>query len=67
MYLSDIHTVSVNLAGLPGLSLPCGFSKAGLPIGLQLIGKAFHESELLSVAHQFERAHDFAQRFPIVT
>jgi aspartyl-tRNA(Asn)/glutamyl-tRNA(Gln) amidotransferase subunit A len=67
MYLSDIHTVSINLAGLPGLSLPCGFSKAGLPIGLQLIGKAFHEFELLSVAHQFERAHDFVQRFPIVT
>jgi aspartyl-tRNA(Asn)/glutamyl-tRNA(Gln) amidotransferase subunit A len=64
MYLSDICTVSVNLAGLPALSIPCGFSEAGLPIGLQLIGKAFHESELLSIAYAFEKVHDFAQRFP---
>ncbi|MDR3317765.1 MAG: Asp-tRNA(Asn)/Glu-tRNA(Gln) amidotransferase subunit GatA [Puniceicoccales bacterium] len=64
MYLSDVCTVAISLAGLPGLSIPCGFSQAGLPIGLQLIGKAFHEHELLSVAYQFEKAHDFAQRFP---
>jgi aspartyl-tRNA(Asn)/glutamyl-tRNA(Gln) amidotransferase subunit A len=66
MYLSDFYTVSVNLVGLPGLSIPCGFSKTGLPIGLQFIGKTFRESELLSIAHQFEKAHDFAQRLPIV-
>jgi aspartyl-tRNA(Asn)/glutamyl-tRNA(Gln) amidotransferase subunit A len=64
MYLGDIYTASVNLAGLPALSISCGFSKAGLPIGVQFIGKAFCESELLSVAHRFEKAHDFAQRFP---
>ncbi|MDR2807220.1 MAG: Asp-tRNA(Asn)/Glu-tRNA(Gln) amidotransferase subunit GatA [Puniceicoccales bacterium] len=64
MYLSDICTVSVNLAGLPALSIPCGFSEAGLPIGLQFIGKAFHEQELLSIAHIFEKEHDFNQRFP---
>ncbi|MDR1591145.1 MAG: Asp-tRNA(Asn)/Glu-tRNA(Gln) amidotransferase subunit GatA [Puniceicoccales bacterium] len=64
MYLEDIYTVAVNLAGLPGISIPCGFSKVGLPIGFQLIGRAFHESELLSVAHQFEIAHDFYRCFP---
>jgi aspartyl-tRNA(Asn)/glutamyl-tRNA(Gln) amidotransferase subunit A len=64
MYLGDIYTVSVNLAGLPALSICCGFSKAGLPIGVQFIGKAFCESELLSVAYPFEKAHDFSQRFP---
>ncbi|MDR0418286.1 MAG: Asp-tRNA(Asn)/Glu-tRNA(Gln) amidotransferase subunit GatA [Puniceicoccales bacterium] len=67
MYLSDICTVSVNLSGLPALSIPCGFSKAGLPIGLQFIGKAFHESELMSIAYLFEKAHDFALRFPSIT
>jgi aspartyl-tRNA(Asn)/glutamyl-tRNA(Gln) amidotransferase subunit A len=64
MYLSDICTVSVSLAGLPALSIPCGFSKANLPIGFQLIGKYFHEQEILSTAYVFEREHDFAHRFP---
>ncbi|MDR1435169.1 MAG: Asp-tRNA(Asn)/Glu-tRNA(Gln) amidotransferase subunit GatA [Puniceicoccales bacterium] len=64
MYMGDICTVAVSLAGLPALSIPCGFSKAGLPIGVQLIGKAFHEHELLSVAYSFEKAHDFIRRFP---
>jgi len=56
MYLSDICTINVNLAGLPGLSMPCGFTSAGLPVGLQLIGKAFDEQNLLSYAHACESA-----------
>jgi aspartyl-tRNA(Asn)/glutamyl-tRNA(Gln) amidotransferase subunit A len=64
MYLSDIYTIGVNLAGLPGLSIPCGFSKGGLPIGLQLIGQPFKEAELLSIAHTYDRAHDWATRHP---
>ena len=54
MYLSDIFTISANLAGLPALSVPCGFNEEGLPIGLQLIGKPFDEATLLRVAYAFE-------------
>lgn len=64
MYLNDIFTVSVNLTGLPGISLPCGFSSEGLPIGLQLIGKPFGEGEMLAIARQFEGAHEFASLHP---
>jgi len=56
MYLSDIYTISVNLAGIPAISLPCGFSKAGLPIGLQIIGRAFEEETVLRAAHAYEQA-----------
>ena len=57
MYLSDIFTISCNLAGIPGVSLPCGFTKSPkLPIGLQLLGKPFGEETLLSLAHNYERA-----------
>jgi aspartyl-tRNA(Asn)/glutamyl-tRNA(Gln) amidotransferase subunit A len=56
MYLSDIFTLSANLAGIPALSVPCGVSKAGLPIGLQLSGRHFGEAVLLQVAHQYEQA-----------
>jgi aspartyl-tRNA(Asn)/glutamyl-tRNA(Gln) amidotransferase subunit A len=56
MYLSDIFTLPVNLAGLPGLSLPSGLDEGRLPIGLQLIGKHFDEAQLLHIAHAFERA-----------
>jgi aspartyl-tRNA(Asn)/glutamyl-tRNA(Gln) amidotransferase subunit A len=56
MYLNDVLTIPVNLAGLPGLSVPAGFTAAGLPIGLQLIGRAFEEATLLRVAHAYERA-----------
>jgi len=56
MYLSDIYTITANLAGVPGISLPCGFSSNGLPIGLQLIGRHFDEARLLCVAHNLEQA-----------
>jgi aspartyl-tRNA(Asn)/glutamyl-tRNA(Gln) amidotransferase subunit A len=64
MYLSDIFTISVNLAGIPGISVPCGFSRAGLPIGLQILGPPFGEPEVLQAAHAFEQATDFHQRKP---
>lgn len=56
MYLSDLMTIPVNLAGLPGISVPCGFDEQGLPIGMQLIGKPLGESRLLEVAHAYEKA-----------
>ncbi|HYC70489.1 MAG TPA: Asp-tRNA(Asn)/Glu-tRNA(Gln) amidotransferase subunit GatA [Opitutaceae bacterium] len=64
MYLTDIYTISVNLAGLPGLSVPCGFTAGGLPIGLQLIGRPFGEADLLAIARQYEQAHDWHARRP---
>ncbi len=64
MYLSDIYTIAVNLAGLPALSLPSGFTENGLPIGLQVIGKAFGEADLFAIAHAFEQAHDFNRATP---
>ena len=64
MYLSDIYTIGVNLAGLPGMSIPCGFSSQGLPIGLQLIGRPFEEADLLAVANAYDSAHDWAKRTP---
>jgi len=59
MYLADIFTISVNLAGLPGLSLPCGLSRNGLPIGFQLIGQPFREGDLLQVGKTYENAYPF--------
>jgi aspartyl-tRNA(Asn)/glutamyl-tRNA(Gln) amidotransferase subunit A len=64
MYLSDIFTISINLAGVPALSLPCGFTAQGLPIGLQLIGKAFDEPTLFAAAAAYEGAHDWKDRRP---
>ncbi len=64
MYLLDIYTIGVNLAGLPGLSLPCGFTQSGLPIGAQLIGQPFKEADLLSIARSYEQAHDWSSRYP---
>jgi aspartyl-tRNA(Asn)/glutamyl-tRNA(Gln) amidotransferase subunit A len=64
MYLSDIFTLSANLAGIPGISLPCGFSAAGMPIGLQILGKHFSEEMLLKIAYNFEIATDFHKRKP---
>ena len=56
MYLADLLTIPANLAGLPAISVPCGFNAAGLPIGVQLIGNVLEESRLLQVAHQYEQA-----------
>jgi aspartyl-tRNA(Asn)/glutamyl-tRNA(Gln) amidotransferase subunit A len=64
MYLSDIYTISANLAGITGLSVPCGFTKAGLPIGLQLLAPPFEEEKLLRVARMHERATDWHLRRP---
>ena len=64
MYLSDVYTISTNLAGLPGISIPCGFSDSGLPIGMQLIGRAFEESHLLSIAQVFDQEHGFGRQAP---
>ncbi|MBI4982609.1 MAG: Asp-tRNA(Asn)/Glu-tRNA(Gln) amidotransferase subunit GatA, partial [Candidatus Omnitrophica bacterium] len=55
MYLSDIYTISVNLAGIPAISLPCGFTKAGLPIGMQIMSKPFAEEMIYRVAYTYEQ------------
>jgi aspartyl-tRNA(Asn)/glutamyl-tRNA(Gln) amidotransferase subunit A len=64
MYLMDIYTVSVNLAGLPAISVPCGFTTGGLPIGLQLIGPHFAEPRLLRIAHEYQLRTDWHERTP---
>jgi aspartyl-tRNA(Asn)/glutamyl-tRNA(Gln) amidotransferase subunit A len=64
MYLEDIYTLSTNLAGLPAMSVPCGFSKDGMPIGMQLIGNYFSEARLLQIAHQYQRTSDWHLRSP---
>ena len=64
MYLNDLYTIPANLAGLPGMSLPCGFDSKGLPIGLQLVGNYFSEAKMLNIGHQFQRATDWHARAP---
>jgi aspartyl-tRNA(Asn)/glutamyl-tRNA(Gln) amidotransferase subunit A len=64
MYLNDIFTIPAPLAGLPGLSIPCGFDAKGLPVGLQIMGDYFSEARLLGVAHQYQRATDWHRRVP---
>ena len=64
MYLEDVFTVSINITGLPGLSVPCGMSKSGLPIGLQLIGKAFDEATLLRTAYAYEQSTEWHKQKP---
>jgi len=64
MYLADIYTVGINLAGIPGLSVPCGFDDAGLPIGLQIVGPAFSEAKLLRIARMHEARTDWHMRRP---
>lgn len=64
MYLSDIFTISVNLAGLPAISIPCGFNLGGLPIGLQLIGKSFDEETILKTAYAYEQITGFHKMKP---
>jgi aspartyl-tRNA(Asn)/glutamyl-tRNA(Gln) amidotransferase subunit A len=64
MYLSDIYTIAVNLAGLPGMSIQCGFGSNGLPTGLQIIGNYFTEARMLNVAHQYQQVTDYHDRAP---
>ena len=64
MYLNDIYTISVNLAGLPGMSIPVGFGADQRPVGLQIIGKYFDEARLLNVAHQYQQVTDWHNRMP---
>jgi aspartyl-tRNA(Asn)/glutamyl-tRNA(Gln) amidotransferase subunit A len=64
MYANDILTIPVNLAGVPGISVPCGFSSEGLPIGLQIIGKHFDEGTVYRAAHAFEQATEFHKQRP---
>lgn len=66
MYLSDIFTISVNLAGLPAIAVPCGFSQTGLPIGMQLIGRAFEESIILRAAYAYEQATQWCTKRAII-
>jgi aspartyl-tRNA(Asn)/glutamyl-tRNA(Gln) amidotransferase subunit A len=66
MYLSDLMTIPVNLAGLPGLSLPCGFDEKGLPIGLQIIGNVLREDLVLQAAYAYERSTEWHQKVPAV-
>lgn len=60
MYLADIYTVTGSLAGVPGISVPCGKTKAGLPIGLQIFGRHFEEARVLQLSHAFEKAGGFS-------
>jgi aspartyl-tRNA(Asn)/glutamyl-tRNA(Gln) amidotransferase subunit A len=64
MYLNDIYTIAANLAGLPAMSVPCGFGDEGLPVGLHLVGNYFTEARLLGIAHQFQKATDWHTRVP---
>jgi len=64
MYLSDIYTIAVNLAGLPGMSIPVGFGSNGRPVGMQIIGNYFTEAKMLNVAHQYQQATDWHLRMP---
>src|SRR5262249_49235193 len=66
MYLSDIYTISANLAGLPGVSIPAGFTSRHLPIGLQLLAEPFEEERLLRAARMYERETDWHRRRPEV-
>ena len=66
MYLGDIYTVSVNLAGLPSMVVPCGFDSQGLPIGLQLTGKAFSENEIMNVGYAFQQSTDYHTKKPVL-
>ena len=63
MYLADICTVSVNIAGLPGISIPCGVNSENMPIGMQLIGNKFEEEKILNVAYAFEQEFKFREKY----
>ena len=59
MYLSDVFTVSANIAGLPGISMPCGFDKNGMPIGVQLMGQALADTKVLNTAYAYQQMTDY--------
>jgi aspartyl-tRNA(Asn)/glutamyl-tRNA(Gln) amidotransferase subunit A len=64
MYLNDIYTIAANLAGLPAMSIPCGFGDKGRPVGLHMVGNYFSESRMLNAAHRYQQATDWHQRAP---
>jgi aspartyl-tRNA(Asn)/glutamyl-tRNA(Gln) amidotransferase subunit A len=66
MYLSDIYTISTNLAGLPGMSVPCGFDSEGMPISFQLLGRPFGEEIILRLGHAYQQATDFRKKMPAI-
>ena len=65
MYLADVFVIPASLAGICGVSLPCGFDGSGLPIGMQMLAPAFRESRLLGAAHRFQQATVWHQRRPV--
>jgi aspartyl-tRNA(Asn)/glutamyl-tRNA(Gln) amidotransferase subunit A len=67
MYLSDIYTIAANLAGIPSISVPCGFDENNLPIGLQILSPAFSEDKLLRVARMYEKETDWHKKKPVIS
>jgi aspartyl-tRNA(Asn)/glutamyl-tRNA(Gln) amidotransferase subunit A len=67
MYLSDICTISINLAGVPAISVPCGLDREGLPIGMQVIGKHFDEPTILRVAYAYEQQTEWHRKKPALS
>ena len=65
MYLTDIGTITANLAGIPGISIPAGYDSDNMPVGLQILAPQLQEARLLNVAHQFEKQHDYANKIPM--
>jgi len=64
MYLDDLYTIPINLAGLPGMSIPCGFGNKGRPVGLQIVGNYFDEARMLAVAHAYQQVTDWHEKAP---
>jgi aspartyl-tRNA(Asn)/glutamyl-tRNA(Gln) amidotransferase subunit A len=64
MYLSDIYTISANLAGIPAISIPCGFTKKGLPVGLQILARPFAEETLMKIAYSYEQNTEWHKMKP---
>ena len=67
MYLSDICTISINLAGVPAISIPCGLDREGLPIGMQVIGKHFDEATILRIAYAYEQETEWHRKKPAIS